>query len=369
MSQSTNPPTPLSSSTITVLGTEGPSTPASSPIHAADHSMALSASGFSDPSYQRYQHSAAAANLSIASSLDNMGLPNSDPTTGDISAFHYLVSSSSPSGVFPASTLFPPSSDPVRMLRRSTELPLRRGSLSLSRSHPYIPTPEQHNTQRRNVCPPQKPRTIIIPAINQDGTLKKCTNCMTAETPSWRRHPDTQALLCNACGLYLRLHRKPRPITIDESGNVQVIRKNAAVQREPMNLPPSSMYNFANPNLGSTSSLSSVGSISLGSSNSSSANFDQVHHDQPHSTPLLFGSFNFPGCQLALRTNTSLANLQGIAEPFSPLELYSPVPHAQHQGAYMSIDEGAPALAFQNMLQINEATESKDDASIKHEDH
>ncbi|KAJ2448462.1 hypothetical protein GGI03_007218, partial [Coemansia sp. RSA 2337] len=205
------------------------------------------------------------------------------------------------------------------------------------------------------------PRTIVIPAINQDGTLKKCTNCMTAETPSWRRHPDTQALLCNACGLYLRLHRKPRPITIDESGNVQVIRKNAAIQREPMNLP--SIYAFGNPTLSSTSSLSSV--ASLGSA--SDASFDQPH--QPHSSSLLFGSFNFPNCQLALRTNASLASIQGIAEPFSPLELYSPVPNSQQQGTYTSIDDGTPALAFQNMLQISEAVDPENEAAVKHEDH
>ncbi|KAJ2413418.1 hypothetical protein GGF41_005953, partial [Coemansia sp. RSA 2531] len=44
MSQQTNPPTP--SSTITMLGAEGPSTK-SSPIHAADH-IAMSAGGYSD---------------------------------------------------------------------------------------------------------------------------------------------------------------------------------------------------------------------------------------------------------------------------------------------------------------------------------
>ncbi|KAJ2052763.1 hypothetical protein H4S04_001122 [Coemansia sp. S16] len=342
MSQQTNPPTP--SSTITMLGAEGPSTK-SSPIHAADH-IAMSAGGYSDSSHHRYQHAtSAAANFGMGSSLD---MPSSDPTS-DISAFHYLVSSPS-SGVFPEFL----GSDSVRMLRRSTELQ-RRGSLS--RSHPYIP--EQHKA--RKVCtPPTKPRTIVIPAINQDGTLKKCTNCMTAETPSWRRHPDTQALLCNACGLYLRLHRKPRPITIDESGNVQVIRKNAAIQREPMNLP--SIYAFGNPTLSSTSSLSSV--ASLGSA--SDASFDQPH--LPHSSSLLFGSFNFPNCQLALRTNASLASIQGIAEPFSPLELYSPVPNSQQQGTYISIDDGTPALAFQNMLQISEVVDPENEAAVKHED-
>ncbi|KAJ2109548.1 hypothetical protein GGI16_000681, partial [Coemansia sp. S142-1] len=59
----------------------------------------------------------------------------------------------------------------------------------------------------------------------------------------------------------------------------------------------------------------------------------------------------------------------GIAEPFSPLELYSPVPNSQQQGTYTSIDDGTPALAFQNMLQISEAVDPENEAAVKHEDH
>ncbi|KAJ2357504.1 Sodium- and chloride-dependent GABA transporter 1 [Coemansia erecta] len=119
---------------------------------------------------------------------------------------------------------------------------LRRHSRSAP--HPYIPRQWDAHPVRRNsssarlLTAPQKSSTCIIPAINQDGSYKCCANCMTAETPSWRRHPDTQELLCNACGLYLRLHRKSRPITIDDAGHIQVIRKNAAVHRDPINVPP-----------------------------------------------------------------------------------------------------------------------------------
>ncbi|KAJ2742941.1 hypothetical protein GGI20_004122 [Coemansia sp. BCRC 34301] len=258
MSSPTNtPPTPTSTITIGMLGED--SSPASRATHTADHNMAataMSSAGveFGDSGYQRYLHSAAAAaELGIADLAEGIGMPNSDPTTGDMSAFQYLVGSPPhpPAGVFPASTLFAdPPLDPIRMLRRSTQPelpPNRRGSLSLSRSHPYTPALDPHGktAQQRGGSssvqpstalvlhkqPATKPQTFIIPAINQDGSFKRCTNCMTATTPSWRRHPETQALLCNACGLYLRLHRKPRPITVDESGNVQVIRKNAAQQQ------------------------------------------------------------------------------------------------------------------------------------------
>lgn len=38
-----------------------------------------------------------------------------------------------------------------------------------------------------------------------------CENCKTAITPLWRRS-DSGNYLCNACGLYLKIHKKNRPV-------------------------------------------------------------------------------------------------------------------------------------------------------------
>jgi hypothetical protein len=59
------------------------------------------------------------------------------------------------------------------------------------------------------------------------GKFKCCTNCGATSTPSWRRCPEGKILLCNACGLYQKLHRKPRPVTVDSQGNVKVARANS----------------------------------------------------------------------------------------------------------------------------------------------
>ncbi|KAL3231164.1 Protein GZF3 [Nakaseomyces bracarensis] len=40
-----------------------------------------------------------------------------------------------------------------------------------------------------------------------------CKNCLTSTTPLWRRD-EHGAVLCNACGLFLKLHGKPRPISL-----------------------------------------------------------------------------------------------------------------------------------------------------------
>lgn len=40
-----------------------------------------------------------------------------------------------------------------------------------------------------------------------------CQNCATSTTPLWRRD-EVGSVLCNACGLFLKLHGTPRPISL-----------------------------------------------------------------------------------------------------------------------------------------------------------
>ncbi|CAO3614811.1 unnamed protein product [Cunninghamella blakesleeana] len=44
-------------------------------------------------------------------------------------------------------------------------------------------------------------------------TRTKCSNCATTTTPLWRRDPQGQSL-CNACGLFLKLHGIVRPLSL-----------------------------------------------------------------------------------------------------------------------------------------------------------
>lgn len=60
--------------------------------------------------------------------------------------------------------------------------------------------------------------------LHSKSSFKCCNNCGATSTPSWRRCPEGKQLLCNACGLYQKLHRKPRPVTVDALGNVKVAR-------------------------------------------------------------------------------------------------------------------------------------------------
>ena len=50
-------------------------------------------------------------------------------------------------------------------------------------------------------------------AGDANGVPTTCTNCYTQTTPLWRRNPEGHPL-CNACGLFLKLHGVVRPLSL-----------------------------------------------------------------------------------------------------------------------------------------------------------
>ncbi|KAI8805129.1 hypothetical protein BJ742DRAFT_658586, partial [Cladochytrium replicatum] len=51
------------------------------------------------------------------------------------------------------------------------------------------------------------------PKTAQPKSLINCVNCGTANTPLWRRDERGNPI-CNACGLYYRLHNSHRPVSL-----------------------------------------------------------------------------------------------------------------------------------------------------------
>ncbi|ORZ00817.1 hypothetical protein BCR43DRAFT_469117 [Syncephalastrum racemosum] len=51
------------------------------------------------------------------------------------------------------------------------------------------------------------------PSKSRNTPKTQCTNCQTTTTPLWRRNPQGQPL-CNACGLFLKLHGVVRPLSL-----------------------------------------------------------------------------------------------------------------------------------------------------------
>ncbi|KAF9100923.1 putative electron transfer flavoprotein subunit [Mortierella sp. GBA35] len=63
------------------------------------------------------------------------------------------------------------------------------------------------------------------------GTTIECANCGQTETPLWRKDAKGQSI-CNACGLYARLHQRDRPVTMRKSNIARRKRDWATVQEK-----------------------------------------------------------------------------------------------------------------------------------------
>ncbi|KAI1070039.1 hypothetical protein LB507_008027 [Fusarium sp. FIESC RH6] len=77
------------------------------------------------------------------------------------------------------------------------------------------------------------------PAATSGGsgsTMPTCHNCSTSTTPLWRRD-EFGAVLCNACGLFLKLHGRARPISlktdvIKSRNRVKTMRPDLAAKKK-----------------------------------------------------------------------------------------------------------------------------------------
>ena len=69
--------------------------------------------------------------------------------------------------------------------------------------------------------PPPEAVIYILPTMTRRQVT--CTNCSTSTTSTWRKDKEGRPL-CNACGLYLRVHGTPRPSEWARNGTV--MRRN-----------------------------------------------------------------------------------------------------------------------------------------------
>ncbi|KAI8338473.1 hypothetical protein BC941DRAFT_423009 [Chlamydoabsidia padenii] len=77
---------------------------------------------------------------------------------------------------------------------------------------------EQNNNIKIKKKPKKYRVRCPLPVVHTDGNSKSvCDDCGTSSTPLWRRYQNKN--LCNACGLYWKLHNLPRPIHLIPSTN------------------------------------------------------------------------------------------------------------------------------------------------------
>lgn len=84
-------------------------------------------------------------------------------------------------------------------------------ALANQNGHPSDPSLSQESGF--NSLGPSRPESPGLKSGEQNGVPTTCTNCFTQTTPLWRRNPEGHPL-CNACGLFLKLHGVVRPLSL-----------------------------------------------------------------------------------------------------------------------------------------------------------
>ncbi|KAL4870487.1 nitrogen regulatory protein area [Aspergillus spectabilis] len=87
---------------------------------------------------------------------------------------------------------------------------LRQSMASGPNSHTSPNTPPESGLSS---AAPSRPASPGGTKNGEQNGPTTCTNCFTQTTPLWRRNPEGQPL-CNACGLFLKLHGVVRPLSL-----------------------------------------------------------------------------------------------------------------------------------------------------------
>jgi hypothetical protein len=77
---------------------------------------------------------------------------------------------------------------------------------------------QQEQEQEEEKCE----KVVLVP-LRQERLVKRCSNCLSCETPRWRNGPSGIQMLCDACGL--RLKQENRFGTISEEHYGQETKK------------------------------------------------------------------------------------------------------------------------------------------------
>jgi hypothetical protein len=101
------------------------------------------------------------------------------------------------------------------MRQRRMSSPMLTESRSPSPPPTRSPSPPPHSSRARPT--PSAPTPRALNAALRTGTpsavsgAPACANCGATQTPLWRRGLNDE-LNCNACGLYCKMHKRPRPL-------------------------------------------------------------------------------------------------------------------------------------------------------------
>ncbi|KAJ2704082.1 GATA type transcriptional activator of nitrogen-regulated proteins [Coemansia sp. IMI 203386] len=101
---------------------------------------------------------------------------------------------------------------PSSLLASRATSPVLAGTIASTASTTAVQSTAVSPSKIRAVREPRNSTHAAAPG----GTGVVCFNCGVDTTPLWRRDTDGN-VICNACGLYFKLHNVPRPISMKRS--------------------------------------------------------------------------------------------------------------------------------------------------------
>ncbi|RDX49736.1 hypothetical protein OH76DRAFT_1515009 [Lentinus brumalis] len=163
-------------------------------------------------------------------------------------------------------------------------------------------------------------RAQAAPRQESQEVVAQCYNCHTTATPLWRKD-DEGKTVCNACGLYYKLHGSARPISMKSD----VIRKRArhdarrGVGNGSSETPPSASPGAsrrASPNAESTPTLAPDSSTQLSYSDSGNGNGGMDYRSSMQSE--LMGALGSNDGQMQFGNQMYSTNMFSYPGPYHP---------------------------------------------------
>ncbi|KAG5680918.1 hypothetical protein PVAND_010395 [Polypedilum vanderplanki] len=272
----------------------------------------------------------------------------------------------------------------VTHLSASQSLSAMAGSSEIYKTPLLYPPPG-------NSAPREEKQSRRTPAARRTGL--KCSNCNTVNTSLWRRNAQGEPV-CNACGLYYKLHNVNRPITMKKE-QIQTRKRKPKGMKNPdgtskkgkMNVSCDYMVNGKISNARKTKntkgltietpmptteqnqSSSSSGSSSTSSSSSNSSpnsqNSPQVASPLSHHSPMTLPSLTPRPVVSGMGTCSSVITTSPNMTSYPPL---TPLPQLNshlYNSSLLSPNADSNQSSFQsNFANLNHLIKTEDGAHI-----
>ncbi|XP_044306257.1 transcription factor GATA-4 isoform X2 [Varanus komodoensis] len=168
-------------------------------------------------------------------------------------------------------------------------------------------------------------RPLIKPQRRLSATRRiglSCANCHTSTTTLWRRNAEGEPV-CNACGLYMKLHRVPRPLAMRKEGIQTRKRKPKNLNKSKTSAGPPSKETLASAISSATSTTTTSTTVAEMRPIKTEPEISS-HYGHLSPVPQAFSVAAMAGHGSALHSTISALKLS--PQPYQPAPSQSPQP-------------------------------------------